>query len=1376
MKKKIFSSLLLVAVAIASTSMFVSCKDYDDDINKNADAIAALEQTIKTLENQTLPGLYLKIADAERTYATIVAMNQKADKSELANYALKTDLKDWALKSDLNAYALKSELTPLEEWIKDVESAKYLENLLNDLKAFNDENKGGYVKADDEEYLHLVNALAGFDENLASELQKYATQEGVNGRLSPIESALKNVELQEGIVKSYFDKIDELYGDKLTAESKQAIEDLKNGLYLKKSEFDKLPTNLKDFTNDDLAKLKSIMTWYDEKIKEDAGATLNVIQYMLDGRLSSLVFYPEYYLGGIETIEVPVLAYQPIITKVPAARVKDANEENEHFEYAPAAIYGSLQTEDGIADIDPSELYTLGVGKVTFDKAPWSLIGAYAETFNKNKDIKYTYANSELYGTAKYHFNPTTTRLDGMNIQFIDHQPYAIEMLGQANLGENEGENGTNGAKATRIAASKRYVALQKEASNSMIQNGLINVNIGFKDHAAFESYVEQLVKNFDLTVGKNSNFDATGVKYQTNIDVVALQMIKGDTVVTSDYAAVCPTIYHVRHITDIAPQSTWRSDQTVADAEFAKTMPKCDLTAQMQKDYPDMRPLFMQAKNAVADVPTHFVNYKDTFDVRKLIRTHFTYIAPESTLRNEFLHMYEKEIADEDALLAKLGLHYEFFLVDWISGTNVTSESMHMEHLTAAGESKASAENRDPDVKSSLFIARATNGKTGMTSFGEDPEKRYVLDREPLIRIELKNEKGDVIEAGYMKVIISEKVDQISREPIPVVKDFVGPYDMNCSNADSMTWYEFENIVLAAKKDDGSYYLNLNKIEFDKFYQPDFVDAKDGIFARYIKNANGTFSPETVDKRGLMGDVTWKEDLKNKETSVVKFDFGDPENAIKLLGVKENADGTLMLNEKPYETWIRFVDINGVYGDVYLKLSIGEEKLQYIIAEVKNKILSYWYNFNGTDQDQAKESAIPTNIFEDFDVRTNVFTPNVINRPLTTDDWEKDLYEYFYNPKYDEKNITPEGIAHDILDWRLAAKDLKDKDGNDRFDKVSKHGEFILINPFDNGTEKNTNHFASKWEVKGYSGDLYTLRVDEPAKTDDGGYVQNIWAKKGTVEEKIVSLTYTPDKNDKDLVNDEKANLKLLKSEFGYDIMNYVGHSYVTDDNLVFTAYLKVLSPEACYSFVKRPYFNVRFLRPINWYPKGEYVITDAPNKAQIIELNKLISFNDWRTSDNTNEIPYSNFTGKSYVVADQAALFTPGDTPAKEITSYKYYGIKLTSNDKECLTDIHRGEDARTLLTATEVKEALRNIEADVMSENRVRYTGTFTGLDLKYNAATNSYTYQNNKGNVQYFHIYIPLYIQYTFSPWETEHLFIKTWSAVTVNKTVENAKKN
>ena len=54
MKRKIFSKLLMVAVVIASVSAFVSCKDYDDDINnlqKQIDAKAAIAQ-IESLQSQ----------------------------------------------------------------------------------------------------------------------------------------------------------------------------------------------------------------------------------------------------------------------------------------------------------------------------------------------------------------------------------------------------------------------------------------------------------------------------------------------------------------------------------------------------------------------------------------------------------------------------------------------------------------------------------------------------------------------------------------------------------------------------------------------------------------------------------------------------------------------------------------------------------------------------------------------------------------------------------------------------------------------------------------------------------------------------------------------------------------------------------------------------------------------------------------------------------------------------------------------------------------------------------------------------------------------------------------------------------------------------
>ena len=54
MKRKIFSKLLMGAFLIASVSSFVSCKDYDDDINDLKDDIAklALQSTVDNLQSQ----------------------------------------------------------------------------------------------------------------------------------------------------------------------------------------------------------------------------------------------------------------------------------------------------------------------------------------------------------------------------------------------------------------------------------------------------------------------------------------------------------------------------------------------------------------------------------------------------------------------------------------------------------------------------------------------------------------------------------------------------------------------------------------------------------------------------------------------------------------------------------------------------------------------------------------------------------------------------------------------------------------------------------------------------------------------------------------------------------------------------------------------------------------------------------------------------------------------------------------------------------------------------------------------------------------------------------------------------------------------------
>ena len=91
MKRKIFSKLLMVALVIAAVGSFVSCKDYDDDINNLQKQIdnAALKSSVEALEKT----LNDKIAAAQ---SAAQAAQTAADKAATtANAAVtKTQLDD----------------------------------------------------------------------------------------------------------------------------------------------------------------------------------------------------------------------------------------------------------------------------------------------------------------------------------------------------------------------------------------------------------------------------------------------------------------------------------------------------------------------------------------------------------------------------------------------------------------------------------------------------------------------------------------------------------------------------------------------------------------------------------------------------------------------------------------------------------------------------------------------------------------------------------------------------------------------------------------------------------------------------------------------------------------------------------------------------------------------------------------------------------------------------------------------------------------------------------------------------------------------------------------------------------------------------------
>ena len=105
MKRKFFSALLLMTLSVASVGMFVSCKDYDDDINGVRDDVTNLRSELETAKAD----LETQLTQAKGDFAAQIqtATENKADKSYV---------------DDLNAQRIAAE-TKLQEQIDAVNSA-----------------------------------------------------------------------------------------------------------------------------------------------------------------------------------------------------------------------------------------------------------------------------------------------------------------------------------------------------------------------------------------------------------------------------------------------------------------------------------------------------------------------------------------------------------------------------------------------------------------------------------------------------------------------------------------------------------------------------------------------------------------------------------------------------------------------------------------------------------------------------------------------------------------------------------------------------------------------------------------------------------------------------------------------------------------------------------------------------------------------------------------------------------------------------------------------------------------------------------------------------------------------------------------------------
>lgn len=1316
MKKKIFSTLLLVAFALASTSMFVSCKDYDDDISKTNTDLQALRNELTSLIN-----------DCKTTCATAHA--QFLTQKDLNGYALKSEI------PSLEGYALQSELAA---YVK-AEAAQAALDYVNALI-----EKG--VTADD--LANLKVKVAAIDDALLKLL-------GVDD-FDKAAAAAENLKNQIDALNLYKEALEkEGYTSDKVVELLKKVEGWKETVQ-KEYPADKL-------TEKEVADLKELLKNASSQV-DPVAPDLNIIQFMIDKTLSSLVLMPSDYVAGLATIEVPALYYQPVIYCLE----KDANTKKEAYYYidnkgkklegldwrfddganAPSATIPTW--DEGFSWSDDYSGYDYrGEG---YDKrgrqfdGEGTMLPTFRAIVEKYKALKT--AQLVPAAVAKYHVNPTTVKLNDYKLSFWTNTAVVTDEIESRN-------SGYLNSMANNFAAP-----VKENGADYTVSGGILEVPFKINN---WENYVEDLVYYADgVAINKGTKSKVGAVRDSVNF--IALQMTKGDTAtITSDYAAVVPALIHINAIADNGPENP------VLNCQMEKNYEGLWYTKKTE----DAGHMFKYAEQAIDKDFTHSIPYNKTLDILPFVETHFTYIGVQSAWAS-----YDQRMDAET--FKKLGLRYEFSIVEYEDGNHATGESRHI--------SIDAQKNEDADFgyDKVILTPRSVKYNPNGVSFAEKYEQqtatREAIDREPLIKVEIVDPNNNVLEVGYIKLLIT---DNYYVEPVALQID--DDYYMNCTAEGGIKWSQVEESILAKLGENG-----YTKKQFEDEYEIE-LDATPNA-KRYIatKNQDGTFS--YAEDKNPIGVVTYTkitiDDPKDKQTNVIKWAVGDEYQRIAeaITGKKgEEAREALLENQgngiAPNElvTTIRFVkkNIDDKYKDmtaIYVTLNIPGPQVHFAYGEVQKKDLSHWYELNSYKRGSEKNGTA-------IDILENVPTPaetilakgavTMLETGTTgapTFEFERPLYENFLN-----------GIVTISVDTKKFTKYDYTNNKNISF-------EFTLPAKGKNA-EFDANNDGT-WKVKGISTHEYTLKLSAD--------------KKAIIDEhdcKIVEI----------LDIDGQPYIRMNDNDCANDILNYTGRYDQDGTDLskegtsdpfylnnggdkgkeTFTAYLKIKTNDPCYELLlKSRFFNAKFLRPINVWGKKDAKV-DAKNEVQYILPTDLLTGKDWRDYTLTLDRDlngdenyadgtigwdfyniYSITTVYDQIYTDHAAEASVRDAIAKDLED----GTKLS-------------------FIFNTTKSALNKVkEIPALNENYLKVTAAaqYDGVNInkkQYKTAPQTrIEYTNNGGNVHDFHLFIPVYIQYAWGhgPNETfNHLksgspnTLKVWTVVTIKKTEgseASAKKN
>lgn len=370
MKKNYVSALLVGMLTVSAMSTVTSCKDYDDDISAVQGQVNDANAVIKTLQAQ-LEALKTANANAQASAdAAKLAAEQAAQKAlaaqQAGDKANAAALAAQAAAEVAKKAAADAQTAAIAEATKKVEELKtQMQNLLDAklgkeefaLKeaALKDElNKlAGTISGINTELAGRIAELDGNVKNNANEISN------IKDQLATLYATKEDLEVQKAALDNFKQELTEttIPGIKeLIKTNATAIDQLSGKVEAQKKTVDELLASTADLPQirTQIQTLTEALNAVKKEIETNLNTNVSTLHTLVTQRLTSLVFMPQTYVGGIETIKFASLTYFDWADDFTRARDFTAQTENIINDTQTTATYAlnpSGVDKESIADV-----------------------------------------------------------------------------------------------------------------------------------------------------------------------------------------------------------------------------------------------------------------------------------------------------------------------------------------------------------------------------------------------------------------------------------------------------------------------------------------------------------------------------------------------------------------------------------------------------------------------------------------------------------------------------------------------------------------------------------------------------------------------------------------------------------------------------------------------------------------------------------------------------------------------------------------------------------------------------------------------------------------------------------------------------------------